>query len=94
MCIRFARISLALSLARFFPSGHLARMLSFILSGLYISFFLTVSGLVIGLCQGENLPWYNIDPNNCKGGSPHFPLPGLIGMLCESFAMLLILGSN
>lgn len=87
---RFARISMALSLARIFPPGHLARKLSIFLSGGFVSLFFVVTGLVIGLCQGRGLPWHTIDPNNCKTGSLHIPIPGLVGIVCGFYICSLL----
>lgn len=81
---RFSRISLALSLARIFPRGHVARRLSLCISGLCFLFFSITIALTIGLCQGGGRPWYRIDPHYCKKGPKRIPVNGIVAVLGES----------
>ncbi|KAH9480746.1 hypothetical protein JR316_0007346 [Psilocybe cubensis] len=82
----FSRISLALSLARIFPRGHIARRFSLCIAVLCFVFFGTTVGLTIGLCQSSGRPWYRIDPHNCKKGPKGIPINGLVGVLADILA--------
>lgn len=80
---RFSRISLALSLARLFPPGHVARRLSLCIGGLCFFFFIIIIALTVGLCQGGGRPWYRIDPHYCKKGPKRIPVSGIVGVFGE-----------
>ncbi|KAF8157967.1 hypothetical protein B0H34DRAFT_797398 [Crassisporium funariophilum] len=84
--IWFSRISLSLSLARIFPPGHRARLLSFFLSALFLVFYLLTVILTTALCQGGGLPWYNINGRNCLTDSKGVAYSGIVSITADFLA--------